>query len=85
MAGPTNTQDVVAVYDYLVSYIAEHQRPPTLEQIARATGCGTPSTIRRHLIRLRQRGLVEWQWRAQGTLRLCDTDEAEEEESIHHE
>jgi SOS-response transcriptional repressor LexA len=82
MAGPTNTQDVVAVYDYLVGYIAEHQRPPTLEQISRATGCGTPSTIRRHLIRLRQRGLVEWQWRAQGTLRLCAEDEVEGEERV---
>jgi SOS-response transcriptional repressor LexA len=82
MAGPTNTQDVVAVYDYVVSYIAEHQRPPTLEQIALATGCGTPSTARRHLIRLRQRGLVSWEWRAQGTLHLCAEDEAEGEEEI---
>ncbi len=79
MAGPTNTQDVVAVYDYVVSYIAEYQRPPTLEQIARATGCGTPSTARRHLIRLRQRGLVSWEWRAQGTLRLSAEDEDIEE------
>ncbi len=83
MAGPTKSQDVVAVYDYLVGYIAEYQRPPTLEQIAKATGCGTASTIRRHLIRLRKRGLVSWKWRAQGTLRLCDEDEVEEKESIH--
>ncbi len=70
MAGPTNNQDVVAVYDYVVRYLAVHQRPPTLEQISKATGCGTPSTIRRHLIRLRQKGLVDWNWREQGTLQL---------------
>lgn len=83
MAGPTKSQDVVAVCDYLVGYISEHQRPPTLEQIARATRCGTPSTSRRHLIRLRQRGLVDWSWRAQGPLHICAEDEVEGEEGIH--
>ncbi len=85
MAGPTKSQDVVAVYDYLVGYIAEHQRPPTLEQIAKATGCGTASTSRRHLIRLRKRGLVSWQWRVQGTLRLCAEGDVEGEEGVSSE
>ena len=79
MADPTNSGDMVAVYDYLVGYLAEHQRPPTIEQIARATGCGTPCTIRRHLIRLRQRGLVSWQWRTQGTLHICAEGDVEGE------
>ncbi len=84
MAGPTNPQHVAAVYDYLVSYIAAHQRPPTRQQIATATGCGSPSTAHRHLIRLRRQGLVQWHRHRSLSLHLVCPQVQSSESEPHH-
>ena len=54
---PTRRQK--AVLDVVQDYIAEHGRPPTLQEIAGRCGLSSVATVHRHLSLLQERGLLK--------------------------
>ncbi len=46
------------IWDYLVSYVAEHGYPPTVREIGERVGLASPSTVHAHLANLERAGYL---------------------------
>ena len=51
-------------------YIRQHQYPPSVREIAAMVGLASTATVHRHLRRLREKGLIEWEPSSPRTLRV---------------
>lgn len=69
--GDTTRRVLQAVRDHW----SEHRYPPTVRELADATGIQSPSTIHRHLTYLREDGQVAWTPGHPRTLILTDHDQ----------
>ena len=49
------------IYNYIQTYTANHKRPPTLDEIAKACGLSGRSHASYWLTKMRRLGLVAWQ------------------------
>ena len=47
------------VYDAIISYIEEHQYPPSIREICNITGIKSTSMVHNHIDRLMRDGLLE--------------------------
>jgi repressor LexA len=54
---PTDKQQ--AILDFIGSYLGEYGYPPTVREIASATGVKSTSTVFGHLERLEKKGLIK--------------------------
>ena len=46
------------IYDYIVSFQADHGYPPSVREIGEAVGLKSPSTVHFHLKGLEEKGLI---------------------------
>jgi len=57
------------IYDFVVSFIAEREYPPTRREIQLALGIRNPNGVMSQLVSLRRKGWIDWQDGAARTLR----------------
>ncbi|MEK5038747.1 LexA family protein [Sporosarcina sp. FSL K6-3457] len=58
------------IYDYIKSYIADNQYPPTIREITTGVGLKSPSTVHGHLDRMREKGYIDFIDSRPRTLRI---------------
>ena len=48
------------IYDFIRTFLRQQGYPPSLREISQAVGVRSPSTVKYHLDRLRQAGVIQW-------------------------
>ncbi len=61
-----------SILNFILNYLEEHRRPPTIREIGNATGIRSTSVVNYNLDRLRERGLLEREAEVSRGLRLTD-------------
>lgn len=67
------------IVDHLRAAITEHQRSPSVRELADRIGLATPSAMHRRLLSMRDKGLVTWEEGKARTLRPAETSVSEVE------
>ncbi len=60
------------IYDFIKSYTAEKQYPPTIREIATGVGLKSSSTVHGHLDRMRESGYINFVNTSSRTLSIVD-------------
>lgn len=61
-----------SILNYILTYLQEHRRPPTIREIGRAAGITSTSVVNYNLERLTERGLLEREAEVSRGLRLTE-------------
>ncbi|WP_176707728.1 transcriptional regulator [Bacillus sp. FJAT-26390] len=65
------------ILDFITSFISSNQHPPTVQQITDAVGLQSKSTTHGHLVRLKEKGILDWDYGDARTLRLVEDQVSE--------
>ena len=63
------------IYNYLVTYTAEHSYPPSVREICHAVGLNSTATVHVHLKNLEQNGLIVRDRSKQRSIQICPVEE----------
>jgi SOS-response transcriptional repressor LexA len=63
-------QRSIDLYDVIQRFFEEHERPPSLRDLVKASGLPSTSMVQQYMNVLKAWGWVDWQPRGAGTLRM---------------
>lgn len=63
-------QNHIKVFEAMQQFVAEHHYAPSTRDLSEMTGIRSTSTINRHMVKLREEGLIDYEPAKPRTLRI---------------
>ncbi len=73
---PPLTERQSAIYEFIASFLREHRKPPTLQEIADAVGLASTNGVSKHLDALEAKGYIKREPHQARSIRLVDQEDA---------